>query len=68
MFFKSRVHDAVMSHVKTKIKQADEAYKKALEKHREEYKKDILSAKQLWIQKRAIALEESVQSVLKGLL
>jgi predicted SprT family Zn-dependent metalloprotease len=56
-----------MAHVKSKIKAADEAYKKALAQHKQTYKNDMVHAKQLWLQKQAIALEESVQSVISSL-
>lgn len=68
MFFKTKLHSAIMGHVQTKIKQADEDYKKRLLAHKAEYKKDLVSAKQMWLQKQAIALEESLQGVLKSLL
>lgn len=68
MLFQNKLHSAIMSHVKTKIKQAESEYQEKLKQHHLDYKQEIISAKQMLEQKQNIALEESIQSVIKSII
>lgn len=65
--FKSKLHNAILAHVKTKIKAAEQTYKDRLTKHEEEYETSIKSATEVLEQKKAIALEDSIKSVITSL-
>lgn len=66
--FNSPLHRAVMTHVKTKIKAAETTYKAKLDKHEKDYNQALASAEQILKTNRVLALEESIQSVIKSLI
>jgi hypothetical protein len=65
--FKSPLHEAVLAHVKTKIKEAEQAYQAKLQKRQAEYEDAIESAEMILETQKQLALEESIQFVIKSL-